>query len=343
LFKSRWNYLGLPELPSVSAGPSPDLTVIIPARNEEHQIARAIASFEGVPVIVVDDHSDDSTAAAAHLAGATVINAPPLSVDARGKPNACLAGACHATTRWICFIDADTWFEQSFARSIVAFAEQHKLDMVSGFLRSHCVTAAEKLLLPYAFALYFTGVNARAVNDPKSKQALANGQCMLFRSESYWKIGGHQSVMNSVVEDVSLAAVAKRFQIASRVVRAEHLGHVRMYDGLASLWNGFRKNSFRFLGINPGTGLQVILASILLSSWLPAILYLLANRRSGVTTLAEVAIILAAPTVGLWPWYGGTAWALLSPLAIYLFQLIALDGMLCVLTPRKAVWKGRRV
>jgi hypothetical protein len=342
LLKSRRNYMSLPELPSVSGAGSSDLTVIIPARNEAHQIARAVSGFKGVPVIVVDDHSDDDTAAVADRAGALLIKAPPLSENARGKPNACLAGARHATTRWICFIDADTWFEPCFASSLVAYAVQHNLDMVSAFLRSHRITAAEKLLLPYAFALYFTGVNSKAVNDPKSSQALANGQCILFRSESYWRIGGHQSVMASVIEDVSIAAVAKHFQIASQVVRAEQLGHVRMYDGLRAIWNGFRKNSFRFLGMNPATGLQVIVSSILLTSWLPVALCLIANRRFTAATLMELAILLMTPIAGLWPWYG-SFWALSSPLAIYLFQSIALDGMLSALTPRKAVWKGRRV
>ena len=81
LLKSRRNYEALPELPA-SAGPMPqDLTVIIPARNEEKNIERAVKSFAGVPVIVVDDDSSDRTAEFARAAGARVIKAPPLSTS----------------------------------------------------------------------------------------------------------------------------------------------------------------------------------------------------------------------------------------------------------------------
>src|SRR5436190_16935281 len=88
LIKARRNYESLPELPSV-AGPMPtDLTVIIPARNEESNIERVIKSFPDVPVIVVDDDSKDRTAEIARAAGATVIAAPPLKKGGAGKPNA---------------------------------------------------------------------------------------------------------------------------------------------------------------------------------------------------------------------------------------------------------------
>ncbi len=340
-WKSWKNYNALPELDNFQRAVPPDLTIIIPARDEAGRIARAIASFPNLPVIVVDDHSSDNTAEIAAQQGARVVSAPPLEQGARGKPNACLEGARQANTEWICFVDADTWFEPCFAANLVSYAERERCDLVSAFLNSRRITAMEALLLPYAFALYFVGVSARAVNSPSSKEALANGQCMLFRRRSYWAMGGHATVITSVIEDVALAEAAKKCKLRIRTIRAETQGSVRMYEGLSTIWNGFRKNSFRFLLVNPGTGVQVILASILLTSWLPVLLY---AGRTGVhgRLWFELVLLFLSPIVGLWRWYGG-AWSLLSPVAIYLFQLIALDGMLSTLTPRKAVWKGRRV
>jgi hypothetical protein len=49
------------------------------------------------------------------------------------------------------------------------------------------------------------------------------------------------------------------------------------------------------------------------------------------------------PTIVLLPWYGSLMPALLGPLAIYVFQLIALNAMLSALFGRKAIWKDRRV
>jgi chlorobactene glucosyltransferase len=342
LRKSWRNYQALPELGEYpEAANEPDVTVIVPARNEAERISRVVSSFAHSAVLVVDDQSTDRTAEIAQGLGAQVIAAPPLKGKARGKPNACLEGARHATTKWICFADADTWFEPRFLANLVAYAEREQCDMVSAFLRSERVTPMEKLLLPYAFALYFVGVSARAVNSSESSEALANGQCILFRRSSYWTIGGHGAVIDSVIEDVALAEAAKKAKLRTRVIRAERQGAVRMYDGLRAIWNGFRKNSFRFLLVNPGTGLQVIAASILLTSSLPALCYAI-NRRGGGRAFLPAALLIASPMAGLWSWYG-SAWALLSPAAIYLFQLIALDGMLSTLTPRGAVWKGRRV
>jgi chlorobactene glucosyltransferase len=346
LGKSLRNYRQLPELPVADVSERLSVTVIIPARNEAHQIERAVRSFAGLPVIVVDDASTDRTAERAELAGARVIAAPPISGRAKGKPNACAAGARATDTRWLLFVDADTWFEPSFVTSLIGYAESNQLQMVTAFLRQHCVTLAEKILLPYAFALYFTGVSAGRVNDSKSPEALANGQCMLFERTAYESIGGHGAVVDSVIEDIALAQLAKRHALRLRVIRAERLGHVRMYDGLGAIWRGFEKNSFRFLLINPWTGVQVVLASILLTSWAPVLLLayldLPPSHRWPLLFIQTPAVfLLVMPFVLLAPWYG---WRfLLAPAGVYLFQLIALNGMFNTLTGRASRWKGRRV
>ena len=346
LWKSRWNYRALPELPAVDNRQPPDLTVVIPARNEAHQIARAVASFQGVPVIVVDDHSTDNTVGIAQAAGAKVIAAPPLAAGAKGKPNACFAGAAQVGTKWILFVDADTWYEKRFAASIVNYAFEHNLQIVTAFLKQICHTLSENMLLPYAFALYFCGVSAAKVNSAQSSDALANGQCLLFERAAYEAIRGHASVIDSVIEDVAIAAEAKRHGLRIRVVRAEHLGSVRMYDSFAAIWKGFQKNSFVFLTTNPGTGVQVMLASILLTSWVPVMMWGLRDLPSGFAwrdlIVPPVTLLVLAPFVGLWPWYAGWR-VLLAPFAIYVFQLIALNAMLSKLLGFKTVWKERRV
>jgi chlorobactene glucosyltransferase len=339
LWKSRRNYIKLPVLPCVSgqAVDPASLAIIIPARNEEANIQRVVSSLQPYGVFVVDDDSSDRTAELAVAAGAEVLEAPPLKRGMMGKPNACLAGAKATISEWILFVDADTYYEPDFIPSLLTYAQAEKLDMVSCFLRQRCDSFAEKLLLPYSFALYFCGVNGDNVNSPKSMEALANGQCMLFRRSVYDFIGGHAAVSSSVVEDVQLALIAKRHRIRQRVLRAEHLGTVRMYEGFGAIWRGFEKNSFRFLLINRWTGAQVVLSSILLTSYLPILAFLLWNNRH-----VEAAVFAVLPGIFLLPWYRSPM-AFLSPIAIYAFQLIALSGMLATAHGRSAVWKGRKV
>ena len=347
LLKSRYNYAALEQLEAEQDAAAPDLTVVIPARNEAHQIARAVRSFAGFRVIVVDDHSSDGTAESAREAGAEVLAAPPLPKNAKGKPNACAAAARTVTSKWILFVDADTWFERGFVESLAAYAERHSLDAVTAFLRQHTETFAEKALLPYAFALYFTGVSANNIHRAGTRECLANGQCLLFKRSAYERIGGHSSVIESVIEDVALAQRAKKMGVTLRVIRAERLGHVRMYDGARSIWRGFEKNSFRFLLINPWSGLQVVVSSMLITSWLPVLV--LAYRdlpevqgRWELFFLSPAGILFLLPFVLLLPWYGASR-ALFAPVGIYLFQLIALNGMLVTLTGRKSIWKERHV
>ncbi len=323
-------------MPEAKAGTPADLTVIIPARNEASSIARAVASFPALPVIVVDDHSTDATASHSTRAGAHVLPAPPLPAGHLGKPNACQAGADAATTSWLLFVDADAWFEPAFVPSLLAYAARENLEAVSVFPQQHCVSLAERVLLPYAFALYFTGVDARSVNSPRSREALANGQCFLFHRRAYDAIGGHSAVASSIIEDIELARLLKTHGIRFRVLRTSSLAHVRMYTGLSDIWRGFQKNSFRFLLVNPATAVQVVLASIFATSWLPVLAWAVSQSE-----WKAAATLFASIFAALFPVYGRRV--LYAPAAVYLFQAIALSSFFTTLTGRKVLWKGRRV
>jgi glycosyltransferase involved in cell wall biosynthesis len=315
-----------------------DVTIIVPARNEEKNITRCLKSFPGYRVIVVNDGSTDRTVELAQAAGAEVIDAPPLQNRVMGKPNALAAGGQLATTTYILFVDADTWFHPGFVPSLVRHAAANQFILTSVFLKRHCQSIAEHMMLPYAFALYFCGVRARNVQNFLSKETLANGQCMLFNREAYEFFGGYRSVQLSVIEDVAIAEKVKRHRMKLQIMRAEHLGSVRMYDSMAAIWSGFRKNSFRFLRANPGSGWQVVLASILLTSILPVAFWLAKEEQ-----YPFIAPLLAMPVLALWPWYGNPFRALLALPAIYLFQCIALHAMFSSLFGWTTDWKGRKV
>jgi chlorobactene glucosyltransferase len=342
-FRSRYQYNQLPELPEVGTGGGvnpalPDHVVIIPARNEEKNIGRVVNSFRGSLVVVVDDHSTDRTAELAKVAGAQVREAFPLGKGWLGKPNACWTGVRYSESDWILFADADTWYRPAFLPSAFAYAEQEDLTVITCFPRHEMRTVAERVLLPYAFGLYFTGVDAEAVNHPKSREALANGQCMLVKRDAYEFVQGHRAVSDSVIEDVALARLFKRHLMRIRVMRAESMARVRMYDGFLSIWRGFEKNSFRFLKANPRTGLTVVLASIANTSWLPVFFWLLSEGY-----VLPAWLFAFVPVIAWAPWYGGPVRACAAPFAIYLFQLIAISGMVKSIFGLKTRWKGRSV
>lgn len=339
-WKSRRAWLDLPELPRRPVSPdAARAAVVIPARNEEANIARAVSSFPRGQVVVVDDASTDRTAELAREHGAQVVPAPPLQRGLMGKPNACHAGAAAAPPAdYLLFVDADTWYEPEFLSSFVAAASAENASVVSAFLHQECVTLAERMILPYAFALYFCGVDSAEVNDSAQPTALANGQCLMFKRSAYDFIGGHGSVLKSVIEDVELARVAKKHRLPLTVYRAEHLGSVRMYDGFPAIWRGFTKNAFRFLLVNPGAGFLVVLASVVMTSWLP-----LAVASFWQRNWVAGALMILLPPVLFKPWYGSWSRAWLVWPGIYAFQLIALNAMRVTTFGRKTQWKGRPV
>ena len=112
-----------------------------------------------------------------------------------------------------------------------------------------------------------------------------------------------------------------------------------MYDSFGAIWRGFQKNSFRFLLVNPRAALQVVLASILLTSYLPVLVWLMLDDN-----LPLVAPLLSpVPTVlVLLPWYAilrrSSAPARHLPVSTDRAERHA-----STLFGRKAVWKGRRV
>src|ERR1700738_3295064 len=96
----------------------PLVSVIVPARNEAHNIARCVSSilsttYPNLELIVVDDGSTDETAAIAREAAAggpraAGITSPPLPDGWFGKQWACATGAKVARGSVLQFTDADT-------------------------------------------------------------------------------------------------------------------------------------------------------------------------------------------------------------------------------------------
>lgn len=338
--------------PGVSAPPgegSPTLSIIVPARDEAHNLPRLLPSltaqdYTPLEIIVVDDGSADDTAGVARRLGARVVAAGPLPPGWAGKPHACLAGANAAVGDWLLFTDADTWHAPDGARRALAYAHAHDLDALSLFLRQECRTRWERLLLPYAYRHFFAGVDARAVNDDHRRASLLNGQYLLIRRDAYGRAGGHAAVRASIVEDVAFGHVLKVGGVRLRMARGEAVAAVRMYTGLGAIIAGFAKNSLRFALDDPRRGALVIASTLLAAQ--PLLAGVRLARRPRRTEALDLAVGLAVEMVALVPWQRrfGTpiADALLQPVAALLFQAIALAGLWSTVRRGGTRWKGRR-
>ena len=236
---------------------TPQISVIIPARNEEASLGmclQSLVSQTGVPfeIIVVNDHSSDRTAAiAASFSNVRVIDAGPLPAGWTGKNNAVTAGARAARGSWLLFTDADTIHAPGSLALALTEAEEHHADMLSYSPEQIAVTFWEMAVLPVVFAELARQYPPSKVSEPSSPEAAANGQYIFITREAYDAVGGHAAVATSILEDVALARAVKssgrkiRFRYAADAVRT------RMYRNFRQLREGWTKN-LALLFPNPG-------------------------------------------------------------------------------------------
>jgi glycosyltransferase involved in cell wall biosynthesis len=236
-----------------------ELSVIIPARNEQAVLPGCLASLlvqddamvfalgRDWELLLVDDDSTDGTRAimdeAARHAGVAVLTAPKLDVGSfTGKANACWAAAQKARGRWLLFTDADTLHEPGDLVRALHEATKHKVSLLSYSPRQIVVGLAQHTLMPLVFSELATVYPTAEVNDPERPLAAANGQFLMVERDAYFAIGGHRAVGKSVLEDVDLATSVKMSKRSIRFRYAPDALATRMYRGFGDMVEGWTKN-----------------------------------------------------------------------------------------------------
>ena len=231
-----------------------ELTVIVPARNEEDCLGTCLQSLvsqseeifelgKDWELIVVDDHSDDKTPEiAGGFAGVTVIEAGKLEPGWTGKANAIWTAAKRARGRWLLFTDADTIHENGDLRRAIHEAQKHKVGVLSYSPRQIVKGLAQRTLMPLVFSELALAYPPAKVSDPNTRIAAANGQFLLVEREAYRRLGGHASIADKVLEDVELAYLAKRRRVGLRFRYADDALATRMYRTSGAMIEGWTKN-----------------------------------------------------------------------------------------------------
>ena len=281
------------------------VSVIIPARNEEASIARAVESvalqLEVGEVIVVNDSSTDGTAAV--LAGLAerypklrVIDAGPLPRGWVGKNHAAAVGAAAASGDWLLFTDADTYHYPGSTRRALMDAVDHDAVLVSYSPEQEMETWWERAMIPFVYCRLAGKFSFARVNDPRRLDAAANGQFLLILRDTYEAVGGHSTVAREILEDVALARLVKRHGYGIYFTAPIGVVRTRMYRSFAAMWEGWTKYLFLLMGGKPGSALVEFVE---------------------VFPFAEIGILLAGPL-----YLGGARHSFLSALLCVLGGLV---------------------
>lgn len=257
------------------------VSAIIPARNEERTIARAVISLAEQPevreIVVVNDQSSDGTGEilrrlAAEEAKLRVIEAQALPAGWVGKNHAACLGAQEAACDWLLFTDADAVHLPGSTARAVAEARSFRADLVSYSPGQEMHTWWERALIPFVFCRLSQLYSYGAVNDPDSSAAAANGQYLLIRRNAYEQIGGHAAVRDEVLEDVALARLAKSAGFRLRFAAGDQICRVRMYSSFGAMWEGWSKN---LLPLVTWAGQRVTRELLSVIPWIPLVCLLL--------------------------------------------------------------------
>ncbi len=231
-----------------------ELTVIVPARNEEQSLGECLQSLVAQSeeifelgrdweLIVVDDHSTDRTAAIARsFSGVTLLPAAALEKGWTGKNNAIWTAARQARGKWLLFTDADTIHEPGDLRRAIHEATRHKTGVLSYSPRQIVSGWMQRAMMPLVFCELALAYPPAKVSDPSQRIAAANGQFLLIEREAYRKLGGHAGVCDEILEDVELAFLAKKRRVGLWFRYAEDAVSARMYRSAAAMIEGWTKN-----------------------------------------------------------------------------------------------------
>jgi len=240
----------------------PLVSVIVPARNEENVLGRLLDSLDQLDyphyeVIVVDDCSEDATAAIARRHKVRLICGQERPSTWNGKQWACHQGALAARGSYLLFTDADTVHHSTSLRR--AMVEMLKSG-AHGFttLPSHeSPRFWERLCGPFHVLLLAV---TNPYGKPRPGQVFAIGQYLIFERRFYDRIGGHVRVRADWVEDIPLAEAVLAEKGRWQVYTGPDIFTVRMYESLGDFVRGWRRNFRAGMGYSYwGSSLEITL------------------------------------------------------------------------------------
>jgi chlorobactene glucosyltransferase len=346
----------------------PTVSILIPARDEAGVIAgmvRGLLSQAGLSgeaacnfkVLVLDDASSDGTGQAAlQAAGADTHfcllssrgEQDDLPADWTGKNWACHRLSQQADGEILIFTDADMRWQPGALYALVYLMQRTQADVLTVWPTQEVHTWAERLVVPlmnFAIMGYLPELAVRFL--PWASLAAANGQCIAFRRQAYERIGGHQAVRETVVEDVALARAAKRAGLRLVMALGDGLITGRMYSDWREVRHGFGKN---ILAGHGGQPLFLLTSTLLhwalfLLPWLLLFYCLLfsatCSRFILYFSLSAISLGVAARALSAAANRQPLFDALLLPISVLLLTIIAGQSLWWHFRQGGPQWKGR--
>lgn len=336
----------IPTCPSAAPHAVANVSIIIPARDEEQNLPRLLGSIfcsatHPTEVLVVDDGSTDNSAAVAESLGARVLTSAAKPSGWTGKSWACYQGAQNATGELFFFLDADTYFlPGGFDRVVSCWLREADRHLVISLLPYHAMNRAYEQLSLFFNVLTAAGAGGFGAMAPPR----LFGQSLLISKSAYFEAGGHAAVRGVVLENLRWASTLR--DCGARIVCLGGKGtlHMRMFpEGFRQMSESWAKAFIQ--GAADSGHAILVLAIVWISALWSTALLLVMPRNYGRLSLALVYFVFVLQIIWLARQLGSyrifTCLAFPLPLAYHcsVFGRAAVRRAL----RRKTVWKGREV
>ncbi|MCA1030637.1 glycosyltransferase family 2 protein [Bacillus timonensis] len=281
---------------------NPQISIIIPARNEADSIEQSIRSqfqqsYENIEWIVVNDRSTDETGRIIdELAlGDTrmkVIHIKELPQGWLGKNYALYQGYLLANSSYIIFTDADVIYHKDAIYKAISHMVTNHLDhlTIAPNLKAHSfwLRAFVSFFL-FGFSFYKRPWRA---NKKNSKIGIGIGAFNLVKRNAYEKIGTHKALARRPDDDLQLGNLIKKAGLKQEMVTGLTLLSVEWYRTLKEALIGLEKNTFAGLHYR----LSMVFVSIIgitLSIIFPFILLFMTYGNTLLLTSITIILILS--------------------------------------------------
>jgi glycosyltransferase involved in cell wall biosynthesis len=283
----------------------PTISAIVPARNEELNIANCVRSLalqpEVLEILVVNDQSTDRTAEIVReligeISNLRLLEASDPPAGWVGKNNAVWLGAQNAKGKWLLFTDADTTLSRGATAKAFQLATENSAALVSFSPEQTLASWHEKALIPFVYCRLARRFSYDDVNNPKSSAAAANGQFLLIQRTTYEAVGGHAAVAGEVLEDVALARRVKEDSWGIWFGPGAGYVYARMYRSFSQMWSGWRKNLYQLMAGPSGSVFNEFEAAF---PWMTFVILLFGIKFPLATFVAVVLLLFRQISYGM--------------------------------------------
>ena len=338
----------------------PLISVVIPARNEEHNLPRLLdsltaQSYRNIEILVINDQSSDGTeriireyeAKDGRIHGFSTD--PEHRLSQNGKINALLQLIPHASGEYIIATDADTQHSEDCVAHAYAVMKKNGLDIISGFPTEICPSfmgtvnisamMLTSILIPHFLVYHF----------PIPSASFAIGQFIMMRADAYRETGGYSNINGTICDDVGIVRLFVRKKKKYAFISISDYVKCYMYGTAKEAFKGIERSIAgvfppNVLTLLPLFALVAVLLHMALCPAIAAVFFLVLGPAPGIWILLSGWILFCLA------WYTGCRAAnwrkrisIACPLTLIQISLMYLHGLYTELSGKGFEWKGRSV